>query len=311
MGAIIWPHSRCILCLEGASLSEEHIIPRALGGRLTSNVLCTSCNNSLGHNVDFTARSDPDLVEAIIALANKNPSIGDRLLEGLDGIALTELGSVRARVRNGQVQVRSQRLDDESLLQTNSDAKRTVKQWMKKDGMSENSIAEAIQRIDSFEPGTVVVLPGGITIRPRAIRSFLPDRTKPTLGPMLPFKIAYEYLAILLGSAIYLDSPPLNEARASLQRGVLAPSIKVGTFLPSTTRVVHGIAFSGNEPHASIQICLFGAVVYRVQFTTLSINQTPQIYSYDLETKDEGMDTLEAVRAAQQDEMRRPPDDAE
>jgi len=28
-----WPHDRCVLCLSQASLTYEHIIPGALGGR--------------------------------------------------------------------------------------------------------------------------------------------------------------------------------------------------------------------------------------------------------------------------------------
>ncbi len=44
-----WAGDRCILCLTEGPLCEEHLIPEALGGNLTSEFLCVSCNSRLGH----------------------------------------------------------------------------------------------------------------------------------------------------------------------------------------------------------------------------------------------------------------------
>lgn len=48
--------ARCYLCDEvitAGNISEEHVIPNALGGRLRSReLLCRPCNARLGHEVD-------------------------------------------------------------------------------------------------------------------------------------------------------------------------------------------------------------------------------------------------------------------
>lgn len=38
----------CILCLSRPADSLEHIIPKAIGGKLSAFLLCTKCNNTLG-----------------------------------------------------------------------------------------------------------------------------------------------------------------------------------------------------------------------------------------------------------------------
>ena len=45
---IPWTGKRCILCLKEVPLSAEHLIPVALGGVLTCDLLCKDCNSTLG-----------------------------------------------------------------------------------------------------------------------------------------------------------------------------------------------------------------------------------------------------------------------
>jgi hypothetical protein len=48
---------RCIFCLQERPASEEHVFPLAIGGRLTTDRVCHSCNSMLGSRVD-SALSD-------------------------------------------------------------------------------------------------------------------------------------------------------------------------------------------------------------------------------------------------------------
>jgi hypothetical protein len=46
---------RCIFCLEPnppSGFTEEHVFPEAVGGTLIIDVVCTTCNNTLGHTAD-------------------------------------------------------------------------------------------------------------------------------------------------------------------------------------------------------------------------------------------------------------------
>lgn len=44
---------KCIICLQTNTMSEEHIIPLFLGGKLTINNVCAPCNNRMGHSFEI------------------------------------------------------------------------------------------------------------------------------------------------------------------------------------------------------------------------------------------------------------------
>lgn len=45
-------NSKCFICLEPRSLTAEHIIPQALGGRLREKLYCARCNSDFGNSID-------------------------------------------------------------------------------------------------------------------------------------------------------------------------------------------------------------------------------------------------------------------
>ncbi len=57
---------RCIFCLEERDPSVEHVFPEAIGGVLTIDRVCTSCNSWLGSNVDAL------LTDHTLVLAKRN-----------------------------------------------------------------------------------------------------------------------------------------------------------------------------------------------------------------------------------------------
>lgn len=76
---------RCIFCLNERPGTEEHVFPRAIGGRLTTDRVCKPCNSALGSRVD-AALSDNFLVRgqrAHLGLAGNSgepPAIHEMLL---------------------------------------------------------------------------------------------------------------------------------------------------------------------------------------------------------------------------------------
>ena len=56
-----WPGLQCIVCLANSDLTVEHLIPEALGGRLTSRLLCRACNSRIGHQAEGQAKADPTI----------------------------------------------------------------------------------------------------------------------------------------------------------------------------------------------------------------------------------------------------------
>ncbi len=45
-------NTRCFVCKEPRSLTVEHIIPQAIGGRLKARLYCKGCNDGFGHALD-------------------------------------------------------------------------------------------------------------------------------------------------------------------------------------------------------------------------------------------------------------------
>lgn len=45
-------NGKCFVCENPCVLTEEHVIPQALGGRLKANLYCKSCNGNLGKGID-------------------------------------------------------------------------------------------------------------------------------------------------------------------------------------------------------------------------------------------------------------------
>lgn len=76
---------RCIFCLNERPGTGEHVFPRAIGGRLTTDRVCKPCNSVLGSRVD-AALSDNFLVRgqrALLRLAGNSgepPAIHEMLL---------------------------------------------------------------------------------------------------------------------------------------------------------------------------------------------------------------------------------------
>jgi len=56
---IPWSGNQCIICIQHRPLSDEHVIPRSLGGDLTCDFVCKPCNDSFGSTFEASAKADP------------------------------------------------------------------------------------------------------------------------------------------------------------------------------------------------------------------------------------------------------------
>jgi hypothetical protein len=154
---------------------------------------------------------------------------------------------------------------------------------MRQDGMAEAEIAEALRRFDVAPENTRVEVGGRYAIIKWSITKIEPALDAPPISDIVPVKIAYEFLALHLGTAI-LD-PGLDEVRAGLRdEPVAAPACRVERITsPSLYAPFHGIAVEPNAPHAVVQIRLFGGVGFRVHFERLAVGGDRLIYTHDLE----------------------------
>ena len=113
------------------------------------------------------------------------------------------------------------------------------------------------------------------------------------MNPMIPAKIAFEFLAAHVDTAIYDDVPQLSEVRQTLMKPISeTDAIQVDRLSSNKYEPFHGICFDGNNPHATVQIRLFGWLAFRVHFLHLSVSGPRFVYTHKLDTAEERVEPI-------------------
>lgn len=116
------------------------------------------------------------------------------------------------------------------------------------------------------------------------------------MDPLAPLKMAYEFMACHVGGAIYGDA--WDQIRQALRQETAQAGIfEVERLTSEKYEPFHGLCFEGNEPHARVQIRLFGWLVFRVHFLLCRVSGARFIYTHDLEAGREYLNTLGAKKA--------------
>lgn len=114
------------------------------------------------------------------------------------------------------------------------------------------------------------------------------------MGTVIPLKIAFEFLACHLGTAIYNDLPQLAEIRQALHSGEDAfDAFHVERLNAEEYQPFHGLCFESNDPYAKVQIRLFGWLGFRVHFHRLAVGGPRVVYTYNLESNQESIRVID------------------
>jgi hypothetical protein len=270
-----WPREQCILCDSTCSQSEEHIIPEVIGGKLSAKFLCKMCNDELGHRVDYTAKTDPSIRLAANNLQNQLPDLARNHNEDQRYIGHGKGPPVGGSIKNGTWKAKYTKLKDGSVIQSEGEARKRIEK---------DQGAEALRRFDAAPLNTVFEISPGRRIARWTTERIEPDLRTERLNPLLPVKIAFEFLALHLGTAIYPQAPQMQEIKDALRgRCDMVPFIEVENLHAAKYDPFHGIAFMGNEPHAIVLVRLFGRLVYRVHFKRLAVGGPQYVYTHRLD----------------------------
>lgn len=280
-----WKLERCILCLESrCGLTDEHLIPECIGGKLKVPLLCGKCNADLGTYLDASILGDPSIVLAARNLQDRIPNIVEPLLERQPHTAHGEGPPVCGRVRDGAFRAFGQRMPDGSFVQQTSDARRSVESILLRQGRDRTLVEKALGKFDAAQENVRVSLDDGLEIV-----KWVADRIEPALGnkrmdELVPLKIAYEFLALHLYGGTYRSDPPLVEVRLSLQKALAGSEACFVEHLHGSYEPFHGIAVQEARPHVVVQLRLFGWLAFRVHFPRLAF-QGPQLaYTHRLDS---------------------------
>jgi hypothetical protein len=290
---IKWQGKKCILCGDEANLTTEHIIPKALGGILTCNFLCNVCNSKLGKSFEAAARLDPSIRIAAENLQSEIPNLSVKLLNNQAFFGKGPGGRESGIIRNGKFRVKSRKDENGSFIQPSDTAYNTVKKLLLKKGSKETK--NALHLLKEAPANEKVQISQELEIVKYSIEKVEFNFNSNTImSPLVPLKIAFEFLACHLGSVIYEDNPQISDYRKVLSESIEEHAcFKVDRLTSQKCEAFHGICFEDNRDYAQVQIMLFGWLRYRVHFFNISIAGPKCVYTHCLESNKEDFQLME------------------
>ena len=251
---IEWPDGRCVLCCregrstETCSLTDEHLIPKSIGGVLTSRLLCARCNSTLGQ-YEADLKEGPAVRLVIGNLKCQLPVLFHRISEGQQFVALEP----------GKVQDALRRFDE----------------------AQENTRVTVAPGFDIIK-WTVTGIDPALDARRLAV-CFDGGEEKLQGAGIAVLKIAYKYLALHLGAAIF------GNVFSSIRKALAGndPSLcpyHVKWMRGPKPALFHGLVVEKKPSYLVIQARLFGELAYRIHFAHLIPGEgfTRCKYTHDL-----------------------------
>ncbi|MDQ0568355.1 hypothetical protein QFZ42_000189 [Variovorax paradoxus] len=270
----------------------EHLIPEALGGRLTSRLLCRACNSRIGHQAESQAEADPTIRSLVAKLARAIPRLAGQFAEGQRYVSTGPGGASPGYVKGGEFFVSSTKLDDGSLIQSTPQAVKTLQKLLARDNHAAVDVAQALRRFADAPENTRLEITPAIEVIKWRIDGIQPALDGPLLNLLVPIKSAYEFLALHLNTAICVNAPGLRAIRAALMGAPIDPvHVVVDRLQAPEAKPFHGLLFEGNHPYATVQVRYFGQLAFRVHFRTLSVDGPQFVYTHDLATNCEEIAT--------------------
>jgi hypothetical protein len=289
-----WSHQRCVLCLgepdpddEQTWLTNAHVIPKSVGGRLSADFLCQRCNSRLGHTIESQLLSDPGIRLDIENVADQLPeSLLNDMRErqrwftnvGHDQVIATVDAAGELRPRESPSFLREE--NARALLES---------EW-RKAALPEEDIRAHLEAFDEAQSGDELELPG-FTVRRRVDLSpydFSLPFDEPLVSDLLPLAIAYLYLALFFEDKVY-ETRQLQPIRDAL--------LNIDTSASDQWRIdhrrhvrgaasEHRLAIKSVGPPLVVHVQLFGERVWWVEFKNVAFKSEPPRYGVRL-TNDE------------------------
>jgi hypothetical protein len=267
-----WPEQKCIICLrEEETLSRAHLFPEMLGGFLWARTHCRDCNSFLGHEVEAAAKRDDSFRHAIEReLAADLPDLAESFSEGQGYIARAEDGSlITGARRGGEHRIAASTSEEGTRTQSREEAREGIEKRLRRDGISEDDIAPALERFDAAPEGVLTEILPGLSVKHGSVEGWGLPFDGGQVSEVFPAAIAFHFLALRIRSAIY--SPIFNALREEIRSASSNPSEFVvesglsrlgyrGTLIVGTEQAM---------PHTVIRVQIFGEFIWRVHLPHL------------------------------------------
>lgn len=268
-------------------LTDAHVFPRSIGGRLSARNLCKRCNSDMGKTEALLAQD--------ISVRLLVDQLEDRLPDGVVHAVRYRQGyfidhEVYGRVEAG-VNRQGELLPKESAS-IKSDAN-TLKQALVELDRIRASDTRKQELRDEFErasAGDWIEVRPGYRIERLIDWSdvrFKPSLTDPVVPLHVPVGIAYLYLALCLGDRVYTEE--LAPVRMALKAAITGETAAADAYCPENrcgTRIVeptHMLRAKTDGDAVQVNVQAFRDLVWPVRFSGLALAGEQTLYVLDLE----------------------------
>jgi hypothetical protein len=262
-------------------LTNAHVIPQAIGGRLRVKFLCKPCNSTLGHTVEAGVKTDPRVRLAIEALREQvPPALARKMREGQLFVARNEGIVVRATATRDGYRILDSPQADGTRIKETAAARREIETTLRRRGGTDPEITAALAKHDNAADGEVVPVARELAVRKGYVDAFSLPFSEPFVPDVCSLAIAYLFLAVAVGGkAIYM--PALVPVRATLRGASESEGWSVESLRADRPyEPWHGLAIDAIEPRVVVQIRLFGHIAFRVTFSAVSCRAGTFVRSY-------------------------------
>jgi HNH endonuclease len=293
-----WNGEKCIVCnltseercrrrADTAEFTEEHLIPKAIGGKLTCYFLCKHCNDHLGVR-EASLKTDARVRLAIENLKNVLPDLWAKMSDGQAYVVQGSGGSVGAKLKKGEIRFDSWKAEGGSFFRPTDEAWPAIQTTLLRGSLSPTEIAAAKKRFDKIPEGMRSEVAPGIDVLKRTADEVYPSLKLAQIDIAL-LKIAYEYVA--LHSPLIIVHPYFDPIRSALTSGEVklnCCTIEVFRQKDAGCRPYHRISAKNTRSGLLVTVLLFGYLSYHVELLKfqMPINST-WCYTLNLETGDE------------------------
>ena len=256
------------------------------------DLLCKKCNDWLGHRLDDSIRQDTCVRTAVARIGEVAPEVANQVLSGQRFRGATDIGEVDITVKRGRFRVTPSRRSDGSLVLPSDETPRALRSMLRKSGLEEKEIEVALRLLERAPDNVRVDLSDAVAVVKRPVHRVIPIWDGENAADLALLKIAYEWLAVNLGAAVYHSR--LNAfRRALLGEDIPETLFRVERLDSSVQDKIHGIVVEENDPHVIVQIRLFGLRAFRVHFHGIAINRPRYAYTLNLEDGSEAVGEAE------------------
>jgi hypothetical protein len=288
-----WKDRRCIVCLLGreGGLSNAHVIPQSVGGKLAITNVCSDCNNRLGHTAEAGLKTDPRIRVAIEDLRAQIPDLAERMRAGQEFIARDEEVIIRGTPRGEGYQVLDSPQEGGSRIKDPERAWQEIETTLRRQFDADEEQVAVVRAVhDAAAEGELIELAPGLAIKKGSVDEFVLPFAEPLVEDLCFLSIAYLFLSALVQGAIYNDA--LQPIRGALVGDGSKEGWTVESFLVRSRphEPWHGLAVDQALPYFVVQVRLFAQHCWKVSFSKLRCRPEllpAQTYHLDLASGEE------------------------